>query len=95
VRNFDAGEDLLVVPATMSATPNEAGNSDATGNLGDQQFGFVTGTFTGNDDNGGFTVNSAGSDTLVFYDADPAAGTTDIESVVLVGVSDLSTSDLA
>jgi hypothetical protein len=78
----------------MSATPDEAGGSDATGNLGDQEVGFVTGTFTGSDDNGGFTVNSAGSDTLVFYDADSAAGTTDIECVVLLGVSNLSTSDL-
>jgi hypothetical protein len=95
VRNFDAGEDVLVIPATTSATLVEAGNRDATGNLGDQEFGFITGTFSGTDDNGQFVVNSAGSDTLVFYDADSAAGTTDIESIILVGVSNLSTDDLA
>jgi len=94
VRNFDAGEDLLVVPATASAFLDEVGSSDATGNLGDQEVGFITGTFTGSDDNGGFTVNDAGSDTLVLYDADPTSGVTDIEDVVLVGVTNLSTSDL-
>jgi hypothetical protein len=94
VRNFDAEEDYLAGPANMSATASEVGGSDATGNIGDQEFGFVTGTFTGSDDNGGFTVNPTGSDTLVLYDVDSSAGTTDIECVVLVGVNNLSASDL-
>jgi len=94
VRNFDAGEDLLVVPASVTVALDEVGDSDSTGNLGDQEVGFITGTFTGGDDNGGFTVNPAGSDTLVFYDANSAAGAVDIEAAVLVGVSNFSAGDL-
>ncbi len=100
ITGFTTGTDKINLDGTFTSLVNLQAAAKTAGTLGltDGQAGFLVGNYVAA--TGVFTVDSTptidGTESILFlYDADATVGVTDIEAMVLVGITSMVVGDLA